>query len=181
MHDPTARAPRPEEHAPACPLPTPMRDAAESADYIGYVSGYFVAARTPRDIGLNARVLAELDPRHGAGPTTTDGHRACLSAVEKVLGWNGTDYAMLVKLYGPSIEGERRCSPRVVIGTEQHWIMGRPDPKHISTSYAERQNLTMRMNIRRLTRLTNGHSKKVENHGHAVALHYMYYNILSRS
>ena len=83
---------------------------------------------------------------------------------------------MLVKLYSEAIEGRRRYSPPQVVGTEKHWIMGTPDPRHVSTSYVERQNLTMRMNIRRLTRLTNGHSKKLENHGHSVAVHYMYYH-----
>lgn len=110
---------------------------------------------------------------------TTDQHRAYLSAVEKAFGWNGVDYAMLLKLYGPpidGIEGQRRYSPPEVIGTEAKWVMGNPDINHVSTSYVERQNLTMRMNVRRLTRLTNGHSKKLENHGHALALHYMYYN-----
>ena len=107
---------------------------------------------------------------------TTDGHRAYLSAVEGAFGWNGVDYAMLVKLYSEAIEGRRRYSPPEVVGIEKHWIMGKPDLRHVSTSFVERQNLTMRMNIRRLTRLTNGHSKKLENHGHSVALHYMYYN-----
>lgn len=107
---------------------------------------------------------------------TSDGHKAYLSAVEGAFGWNGVDYAMLVKLYSESIEGRRRYSPPEVVGTEKHWVMGGPDARHVSTSFAERQNLTMRMNIRRLTRLTNGHSKKIENHGHAIALHYMYYN-----
>lgn len=108
---------------------------------------------------------------------TSDGHAAYLTAVEDVFGWNGVDYAMLVKLYGPTIEGTRRYSPPEVIGTERRWIMGRPDAAHVSTSYVERQNLTMRMNVRRLTRLTNAHSKKLENHAHAMALHYMYYNL----
>ena len=107
---------------------------------------------------------------------TSDGHRAYLSAVEGAFGWNGVDYAMLVKLYSESIEGTRRYSPPQVVGTEKHWVMGKPVFEDVSTSYVERQNLTMRMNIRRLTRLTNGHSKKLENHGHAIALHYMYYN-----
>jgi IS1 family transposase len=107
---------------------------------------------------------------------TTDGHKAYLSAVEGAFGWNGVDYAMLVKLYGPSIEGEHRYSPPAVVGARKEWIMGKPDVDEVSTSYIERQNLTMRMNIRRLTRLTNAHSKKLENHGHAIALHYMYYN-----
>jgi len=107
---------------------------------------------------------------------TTDGHRPYLSAVEGAFGWNGVDYAMLQKLYGPSIDGEHRYSPPQVIGVRAAWAMGKPVAEDVSTSYVERQNLTMRMNIRRLTRLTNGHSKKIENHGHAIALHYIYYN-----
>jgi IS1 family transposase len=107
---------------------------------------------------------------------TTDGNRAYLTAVEGAFGWNGVDYAMLVKLYGPAIGGQHRYSPPECIGIEKQWVMGDPDPDYVSTSYAEVQNLTMRMNIRRLTRLTNGHSKKLENHRHAIALHYMYYN-----
>lgn len=107
---------------------------------------------------------------------TTDGHRAYLSAVEGAFGWN-VDYAMLVKIYGPAfLEPRTRYSPPEVIGIEQHIIRGDPDLDHISTSYAERQNLTMRMNIRRLTRLTNGFSKKMENHIHAMSLYFMYYN-----
>ena len=107
---------------------------------------------------------------------TTDGNKAYLAAVEGAFGWDQVDYAMLVKLYGRSPEAQRRYSPPEVIGTERHWVMGDPDADHVSTSYIERQNLTMRMNVRRLTRLTNGFSKKIENHGHAIALHYMYYN-----
>jgi IS1 family transposase len=107
---------------------------------------------------------------------TTDGHRAYLSAVEGAFGWN-VDYAMLVKIYGPAfLEPRTRYGPPEVIGIEQHIIRGDPDLDHISTSYAERQNLTMRMNIRRLTRLTNGYSRKIENHIHAMALYFMYYN-----
>jgi len=88
------------------------------------------------------------------------------------------DYAQLVKTYGPSLEGERRYSPPVCNGVKKKTRIGSPDRKHISTSYAERQNLTMRMQMRRFTRLTNAFSKKVENHAHAVALHFMYYNFV---
>ncbi len=108
---------------------------------------------------------------------TTDGLRAYLVAVEGAFGWNGVDYAMLVKLYGEAPEGpQRRPSPAKLISAEKTWVMGNPDEDHVSTSYAERQNLTMRMNMRRLTRLTNGFSKKIENHVHAIALYFMYYN-----
>jgi hypothetical protein len=109
---------------------------------------------------------------------TTDGHRVYLDAVESTFGI-GIDYAMLVKLYGkdPNDE-EHRYSPAICIGCERAVISGDPDPAHISTSYVERQNPTMRMSMRRFTRLTNGFSKKVENHAHMVALHFMYYNFV---
>jgi len=106
---------------------------------------------------------------------TTDGLRIYLTAVEEVFG-SGIDYAMLVKLYGSDAEGEKRYSPPVCIAAERTPIMGRPDPKHISTSYVERQNLTVRMGLGRFTRLTNAFSKKLENHACAVSLHFMYYN-----
>src|SRR5947209_9278155 len=107
---------------------------------------------------------------------TTDGHRAYLDAVEEAFG-SDIDYAMLQKIYGaPSDEETRRYSPAKCIGCDMKVVSGDPDPKHVSTSFVERQNLTMRMHMRRFTRLTNGHSKKIDNHRHAVALHYMYYN-----
>ena len=106
---------------------------------------------------------------------TTDGLRIYLTAVEEVFGAD-IDYAMLVKLYGSDAEGEKRYSPPVCLAAEKTPISGRPDPKHVSTSYIERQNLTMRMNLRRFTRLTNAFSKKLENHFCAVSLHFMYYN-----
>ena len=107
---------------------------------------------------------------------TTDGHKVYLNAIENVFGID-IDYAMLVKVYGsPSKEEQRRYSPASCVGTETQVIRGNPDPKHINTSYVERQNLTMRMGMRRFTRLTNAFSKKVQNLGHAVALHFLHYN-----
>ena len=86
------------------------------------------------------------------------------------------DYAQLQKIYGASLEPERRYSPARCIGSDMKVVSGNPDPKHVSTSYVERQNLTMRMHMRRFARLTNAFSKKAENHVHSVALHYMFYN-----
>ena len=106
---------------------------------------------------------------------TTDGNHVYLDAVERAFG-KDIDYAMLQKIYGADPEEEKRYSPAKCIGTRVDAIQGKPDPKHVSTSYVERQNLTMRMHMRRFTRLTNAFSKKIENHGHAVALHFMYYN-----
>jgi hypothetical protein len=100
-----------------------------------------------------------------------------LEAVEGAFGAD-IDYAMLVKLYGPSPEGEKRYSPAECIGAVKHRIEGNPDPNYVSTSYAERNNLNVRMHSRRLTRLTNAFSKKIENHRHAMALHFMYYNFV---
>lgn len=108
---------------------------------------------------------------------TSDGHKAYLEAVEGAFGAD-VDYAMLVKLYGPAPEGQRRYSPAECIGAHKEIIEGNPDPKHVSTSYAERSNLNIRMHTRRFTRLTNAFSKKVENHAHSVALFAMYYNFV---
>lgn len=106
---------------------------------------------------------------------TTDGHKPYLEAVEGAFGMD-VDFAQLVKLYGEAPDGARRYSPAQCIGCKRTAITGRPDPAHVSTSYVERQNLTMRMGMRRFTRLTNAFSKKVENLEAAVALHFMYYN-----
>jgi IS1 family transposase len=107
---------------------------------------------------------------------TTDGHNAYLTAVALAIG-NDIDYAMLVKLYGNDAKpADTRYSPAECVGALPTVINGSPDRKHISTSYIERQNLTMRMSMRRFTRLTNAFSKKIGNHRHAVALHFMHYN-----
>ena len=108
---------------------------------------------------------------------TTDGHKVYLNAVYSAFA-KEIDYAMLVKVYGPAkgTEQERRYSPGECCGTIKGTVCGNPEDKHISTSFVGRQNLTMRMSMRRFTRLTNAFSKKVQNHGHAVALHFMHYN-----
>ncbi len=107
---------------------------------------------------------------------TTDGLKCYLNAVKNAFG-NDIDYAMLIKIYGEiDTEGQRRYSPATCIGCETKNVKGSPDPDHISTSYVERQNLTMRMSMRRFTRLTNGYSKKVENHAAMVAVYFTWYN-----
>jgi IS1 family transposase len=109
----------------------------------------------------------------GRVQVTTDGHKAYLEAVEQSFGAD-VDYAQLQKIYGASEETEKRYSPAKCIGCDMKVVMGNPDPQHISTSYVERQNLTMR----RFTRLTNAFSKKIDNHAYAVALHFMYCNFV---
>ena len=108
---------------------------------------------------------------------TTDGHRAYLDAVEGAFGAD-VDYAQLVKLYGDTPGPAGRYSPAACTGIKKYRVEGNPDKKHVSTSYVERQNLTMRMSMRRFTRLTNAFSKKAENHAHMVALYTTWYNFI---
>lgn len=110
---------------------------------------------------------------------TTDGLSWYLAAVEHAFGWNGVDFAQIIKTYGMApdeLERQRRYSPAVCTGAIKTRVMGEPDMEKVSTSYVERSNLSMRMGMRRFTRLTNAFSNKAENHAHAVSLHFMHYN-----
>ena len=130
----------------------------------------------PRDAGSAYTFVEDLAARlAGRIQLTSDGLRLYLDAVEAAFGAD-VDYSQLVKLYGTAVENETRYSPATCLGCVAKTVTGDPDPKHISTSSVERQNLTMRMSMRRFTRLTNGFSKKIRNHVHMVALYTVWYN-----
>jgi len=129
-----------------------------------------------RDAGFASEFLQDVAGRlSNRIQLTTDGHKMYLTAVPDAFG-ESVDFAQLVKVFGSDPEGQKRYSPAQCLGTQRVEVIGEPEPEHISTSYVERQNLNMRMNMRRFTRLTNAFSKKLENHIAMIALFHMHYN-----
>ncbi len=132
-----------------------------------------------RDAGVASKFLYDLRQRlANRVQLTSDGHKAYLEGIDYAFSGMNIDYAMLVKLYGAERQTEARYSPAVCIGCKSKAVIGDPDPEHVSTSFVERQNLSMRMGNRRYTRLTNAFSRKIENHAAAVALYYFSYNFV---
>ena len=139
------------------------------------VASYYVGNR---DAYAASIFVSDLAGRlAGRAQITSDGLRLYVEAVEQAFGAD-VDFAQLVKLYGDAPEGQKRYSPAECVGCKRAAVSGSPDPAHVSTSYAERQNLSMRMGKRRMTRLTNAFSKKAENHAHAMAIYFMHYNFV---
>ena len=139
------------------------------------VASWYVGGR---DSDAATTFINDLQPRLASRvQLTSDGHRPYLEAVEGAFGGD-IDYAVLVKIYGAAPEGQRRYSPAICTGTRKRRVEGNPDPRHVSTSFVERQNLNIRMGNRRMTRLTNAFSKKAENHAHMMAIYFMHYNFV---
>ena len=141
------------------------------------VASWYVGGR---DSEAAATFIDDLAPRLASRvQLTSDGHKAYLEAVEGAFGGN-VDYAQLVKLYGSAggVSSDKRYSPAECTGIRKRNVEGKPDPAHVSTSYVERSNLSMRMGNRRMTRLTNAFSKKAENHAHMMAIYFMHYNFV---
>jgi IS1 family transposase len=139
------------------------------------VASWYVGGR---DSEAAMMFMDDLAPRLASRvQLTSDGHKPYLEAVEGAFGGD-IDYAMLVKIYGATPEGQRRYSPAQCQGAIKHRVEGNPDLKHVSTSFVERQNLNIRMGNRRMTRLTNAFSKKAENHAHMMAIYFMHYNFV---
>ena len=139
------------------------------------VASWYVGGR---DSEAAATFIDDLAPRLASRvQLTSDGHKPYLEAIEGAFGAD-IDYAMLVKVYGAAPEGPRRYSPAICTGAHKRSVEGKPDPRHVSTSFVERSNLSIRMGNRRMTRLTNAFSKKAKNHEHMMAVYFMHYNFV---